>query len=122
MVIVCVCWFILYVVYMNFSGQWPRVDGGSGVVMPLPGVCSRVTKCVWPVYRIGVAALPGAWSGGRRARALHDGQRYALYLLVDVEGEHVGHARNEVDDRHDTSLEVVAVDVVLVAESLAQLL
>ena len=52
---------------------------------------------------------------------LYNRQRYALYFLVYIERKHIGHARNEVYDSHDTGLEVGAVDVILVAESLAQL-
>ena len=56
------------------------------------------------------------------AKNLNNRQRYTLNLLVDVESKDIGHARDEVDNRHDAGLEVVAIDVVLVAEPLAQLL
>ena len=41
--------------------------------------------------------------------------------MVYVERKHVGHTRYEVYDSHDAGLEVGTVDVILVAESLAQL-
>ena len=41
--------------------------------------------------------------------------------MVEVEGEDVGHATNEVDDRHDARLKVLALYVILAAEAADEL-
>src|SRR3712207_5067429 len=49
-------------------------------------------------------------------------QTYTVYLLIDVEGKHVGHTAYIVDNGHDARLQVVAVDVVLAAKPTNELL
>ncbi len=52
---------------------------------------------------------------------LHNGQRNALNLLINVQCKEVGHAADVIDDGLNARSKLRAVDVVLAAKALYQL-
>ena len=48
-------------------------------------------------------------------------QTRAVDLLIEIEGEDIGHAADEIDDSHDAGFEIVGLDVVLAADTAEEL-
>ena len=53
---------------------------------------------------------------------LHDGERNAINFLVDIERIYVSHATDKVDNSHDSRFKIVAMDIILTADTTDKLL
>ena len=51
--------------------------------------------------------------GWQRVGWLDHGEAFAVNLAVEVEGKHVGHAREVVEYRHDAYISVGAIHLIL---------
>ena len=53
---------------------------------------------------------------------LYDGERNAINFLVDIECIYVSHATDKVDNSHDSRFKIVAMDIILTADTTDKLL
>ena len=71
---------------------------------------------------MGIPAPSLRGRAGGEAALLYYRQTRAVDLLIEIEGEDIGHAADEIDDSHDAGFEIVGLDVVLAADTAEELL